>query len=402
MRDVYRRLLGPQSPPLRRKTTVKRLGKTVPPVFGDFGGSRRLALKTQAFMQAGSTAPIALIDVHATFREKRLKVAEWRIWAREQAENKSRRGEHIDTPSLESLFIEIDWLIDDNISLEEQDITPHTKLSTYSNKVLGRNLSSEYLCLRVPLTELSLLWERRLCEHVPLQYLTHIAYWRDLELLVNPDVLIPRPETELVVDWALEARAQSGSGQLECGPWLDLGTGSGAIAIALAKSFMVENTGTHPYVYAVDISPGACSIASYNLMRHGVQEVVRLVQTSWFDAFENDTEMQGAFAGIISNPPYIPTDKLDSLQLEVRHEPSLALDGGTGAGVDSLTKICMNAAKYLSQGGSLILETNGYDQSIMIREQLLSTSYFAKIEIRYDYFCVGRFVTARRNDTAWR
>ena len=406
-RNLCFQLLGDHSL-LRRHTRFKHIGRT-PPAIRGCGGSRtrRLALKSQSFTTTGSTAPIALIDIPANLREQRLKVAEWRTWARQQAEyfNKSMR-EHADSPSLEALFTEIDWLIDDNISLKEHSVS-YVKLSSYSNEGPGRNCSLDYLSVRVPLEELSLLWDRRLRERVPLQYLTHIAYWRDLELIVNPDVLIPRPETELVVDWALEASARnralgsSSSGKLEHGPWLDLGTGSGAIAIALAKHFVVEKEAIRPCVYAVDISPGACSIAAHNLVRHGVQEVVHLTQASWFDAFENNKEMQGKFAGIISNPPYIPSDKLNSLQPEVRHEPKLALDGGTGAGLDSLTKICTNAAKYLMQGGTLILETHGHEQSIMLKQQLSSTSHFTHVEVRYDHFGVGRFVTAQRNDAAW-
>jgi release factor glutamine methyltransferase len=407
-RNVCLQLLGAHSL-LRCNTRFKHVRRT-PPAIRGCGGSRtrRLALKSQLFTPTGSTAPIALIDIPAKLREQRVKVAEWRTWARQQAEyfNKSMR-EHADSPSLETLFTEIDWLVDDNISFEEHNISSYAKLSSYSDEGLGRNRSLDYLSVRIPLEELSLLWARRLRERVPLQYLTHIAYWRDLELVVNADVLIPRPETELVVDWALEASARnrasgsSSSGKLEHGPWLDLGTGSGAIAIALAKYFVVEKEGIRPCVYAVDISPGACSIAAHNLMRHGVQEVVHLTQASWFDAFENNKEMQGKFAGIISNPPYIPSDKLNSLQPEVRHEPKLALDGGTGAGLDSLTKICTNAAKYLMQGGTLILETHGPEQSMILKQQLSSTSYFTHVEVRFDHFGVGRFVTAQRNDAVW-
>lgn len=196
---------------------------------------------------------------------------------------------------------------------------------------------------------------------MPFQYLLAAAHWRDLVLSVGPGILIPRPETELMVDLAAAAlQANPALGQL---PWADLGTGSGALAIATAQLLQHVSpscaqqglephaTGTQqqqvgggsdskpsavgPRVFAVDLSPTAVAYATANAAACGVQGAVQAVQGSWFEPLAH---LQGRLGGVLSNPPYIPRGEIESgLQAEVGwHEPMTALDGGPGPGMDSL------------------------------------------------------------------
>lgn len=169
-----------------------------------------------------------------------------------------------------------------------------------------------------PLAEVEELWRRRLTERIPLQYLLGRVEWAGLSLRVTPAVLIPRPETELLVEqaslWLQSNLLPPGS------PFADLGTGSGAIAIALAQG--------HPQLQllAVDVSPEALAVAAANVADYHLQERVKLLQGSWFAPLD---PWRGRLRGLVSNPPYIPTGELAYLMPEVRlHEPRQALDGG--------------------------------------------------------------------------
>ena len=347
--------------------------------------------------------PTALSDLPGSIRESKSRIIDWKVWARGQAEYAVKnRVDHVDNPSLENLLLELDWLLEDNTDAvkDESSLLPESLIQPCS----ASRPSSEHSWMRISLEELSALWRRRIFDRVPLQYITHAAHWRDLVLLVTPEVLIPRPETELVVDFALEAHNKFRSStdvdtlnHLERGAWLDLGTGSGAIAIALSRSLKLEPLDSKPRVYAVDVSTAACVVANHNIQRYSMQHIIQLVQSSWFSAF-GDGEERIRFAGIISNPPYIPSEQLKLLQPEVQCEPALALDGGLGAGVDSLSEICSGAARYLLDGGVLILETHGCDQSALVQRKLLKSGSFKDIEIRCDYACSSRFVIARRHE----
>lgn len=182
-------------------------------------------------------------------------------------------------------------------------------------------------------------------ERVPFQYLIHTAHWRDLILSVGPGILVPRPETELMID--LAAAAIAANPALAAAPWADLGTGSGAIAIGTAKLLQQQlllqqeqqkpeqqKEQQQPTVFAVDLSPTAVAYTSVNAERCGVQSAVRVLQGSWFEPLQ---DLKRQLGGILSNPPYIPRVQMDGLQAEVgRHEPWSALDGGPESGLDSL------------------------------------------------------------------
>jgi release factor glutamine methyltransferase len=245
------------------------------------------------------------------------------------------------------------------------------------------------------------LWRRRLVGREPLQYLTSTAFWRDMVLSVGPGVLIPRPETELIVDFALDAAAARP--QLGRGAWADLGTGSGALALGIARALPAA-----PAVWAVDLAAEPVAHAAANAARAGVGHRVRVVRGSWFEPLL--AAGMTSLAGIVSNPPYIASADMAGLQAEVgRHEPALALDGGGGLGIDSLMKVCLGAAALLQGGGFLALETAGGEQAEYIADVLRRMRdpggggggggegrAFEEVQVRQDLRAVGRFVTATR------
>eukprot|EP00850_Spirogloea_muscicola_P012230 SM000078S22089 [mRNA] locus=s78:314654:316063:- [translate_table: standard] len=270
--------------------------------------------------------------------------------------------------------------------------------------------SDETALLRASLAELTALWRRRLEARTPFQYLVGAAHWRDVVLAVRPGVLIPRPETEQLPD--LAAAAAAADPDLRAALWVDLGTGSGAIAIGLAKLLPEAS------VLAVDASATACAVASQNVRRclglqvkagsldgampgayskaaGGAQAAqrVRVLQGDWYRPLE---VVMGSVAGVVSNPPYIPHDDLPGLQAEVgRHEPRLALDGGVGDGCAALQCVCEGAAAVLRPRGFLALETNGGAQ-IAIVAGLLRSLQFEDVQVVTDMYGTERFVTARK------
>ncbi|HEY9738624.1 MAG TPA: HemK/PrmC family methyltransferase, partial [Trichocoleus sp.] len=147
---------------------------------------------------------------------------------------------------------------------------------------LGRLREQPKVAARVSLAELTELWRRRVEERVPVQYLVGSTRWRNLTIRVSPAVLIPRPETELIVDLALEAAGRSSvAEQLQQGIWVDLGTGSGAIALGLAQAFPKAK------IYAVDISEAALAIARENAALNGLAERIEFRCGSWFEPLED-------------------------------------------------------------------------------------------------------------------
>lgn len=243
------------------------------------------------------------------------------------------------------------------------------------------------------------VWNSRLSRREPLQYLTSTAFWRSYILSVGPGVLIPRPETELIVDFVREAANENF--KLAQGNWADLGTGSGALAIALATELPEVNR-----VYAVDVADEPCYYTSLNAQRLGVSERIKVLQGSWFEPLRAHRVTR--LAGIVSNPPYIPSNDLPGLQAEVSlHEPWLALDGGEGLAIDCLVAVCRGAVEMLCPGGFLAVETGGDEQSEYLAQLLnhflvpdddsgSEVHAFKDVKIREDLRGVKRFVTAIR------
>ncbi len=224
-------------------------------------------------------------------------------------------------------------------------------------------------------TQICALVERR-CQGEPLQYLLGYTEFHGCYLRLTPAVLIPRPETEELVELIL-ARYSNPPADV-----LDLGTGSGAISIALARAWPQSS------FVAVDISVEALALARENAVRNGVAERIRFVWSDWFSA------ISGKFDLVVSNPPYVRTEYLERAPRELHYEPKAALDGGP-EGLDALALIIQESPTYLHAGGALYLEI-GSDQGRSVRALLQRTRAFTEIEIYRDLAGYERFARAVR------
>ena len=234
--------------------------------------------------------------------------------------------------------------------------------------------------LQRDLAQLEQLWSEHLRSAAPLQYLVGICPWRDLELQVAPGVLIPRQETELLVELAL-----AGLDPRAALRWADLGTGSGCLAVALARG-LPRSQGL-----AVDLSPDALIQAEANLARAQVDDRVQLRQGSWWEPLR---DAWGHWDLVVSNPPYIPTAVWEQLEPVVRqHEPALALDGGDD-GLSAIRQLAAGAAQALAPGGWLLLEHH-HDQSESVLS-LLSRGGLVDVEAHRDLEGQWRFARGRR------
>lgn len=232
--------------------------------------------------------------------------------------------------------------------------------------------------LRLAREGLEALWARHLRDQEPLQYLVGVCPWRDLQVLVAPGVLIPRQETECLVDLAC-------SGGREPRLWADLGTGSGCLALALARAFPAAAG------LAVDLSPEALAQAAANLAHHHLQDRVTLCRGSWWDSLR---PWWGLLDLALANPPYIPTALVAGLDPLVRdHEPGLALDGGVD-GLDAIRAVVEGAPRALAPGGRLLIEHH-HDQSEAV-QQLLCDAGLEAVCPHPDLEGIARFASARR------
>ena len=235
--------------------------------------------------------------------------------------------------------------------------------------------------LQGSLEALDALWRRHIRTHEPLQYLVGCCPWRDLELPVAPGVLIPRQETELLVDLALSLwPAERPEGR-----WADLGTGSGCLAIALARSRPASSG------FAVEASPEALIQADANLARWDLQGRVRLLAGDWWQPL---APWWGALDLVVSNPPYIPSATVSALEPVVRdHEPRLALDGGPD-GLAALRSIVAGSSRGLAPGGLLLLEHH-HDQSEEVAA-LLRAAGLERLAVHADLEGRARFASGWR------
>jgi len=267
---------------------------------------------------------------------------------------------------------EIDWLLQELAGLDR------LALRLESFKDLPK------IELKLSLSELAQLWQRRLQERVPVQYLTGVAHWRHFSLKVTPAVLIPRPETELLIDLAVEAVKSYGVNPKS--HWVDLGTGSGAIAIGLACAL------TNARVYAVDCSSEALAVARLNAENLGFGSRVNFYQGLWWEPL---AFLKGQVSGMVSNPPYIPSSTVLTLQPEVvRHEPHLALDGGFD-GLECIRHLVETAPDYLESGGVWLVEMMA-GQAEAVADMLESHGSYGKVQIFSDLAGVDRFALAYR------
>jgi len=252
---------------------------------------------------------------------------------------------------------------------------------------LGLCQDNSPIQLSCDLSQLSRLWQQRVTERVPLQYLVGWAGWRQFTLQVTPGVLIPRPETEVLVDWVQEEIRKGKHDQgSPTGNWADLGTGSGAIAIGLCSIF--PNITLH----AVDCSEVALAMAKVNAQQNGLEHRIQFYHGEWFEPLHH---LEGNLQGMVSNPPYILTHQLSGLQPEVaRHEPWLALDGGSD-GLDCIRILIKQGAHYLCPGGLWVVECMA-GQALTITQLLHHQGDYGHIHIAKDWEGIERFVIARR------
>ncbi len=219
---------------------------------------------------------------------------------------------------------------------------------------------------------------RRRATGEPIQHITGETEFYGLPFRVTPDVLIPRPETEHLVEHVIALAAQFHSPRI-----VDAGTGSGAIAIALAHAL------NEAQLTAIDISDSALAIARENAERNGVASRIRFHEGNLLEPVAGQR-----FDVVVSNPPYVPTSDRDTLSVEVRDfEPALALFAGKD-GLDLYRQLIPAAFTLLAPGGFVALEI-GYGQSEAIRA-LLSDAGFARIEFMPDLQGILRVAAAQR------
>ena len=257
--------------------------------------------------------------------------------------------------------------------------------------LLWRELQASYLHPEAPvqlgcsLQRLEQIWQQHCQQQVPLQHLVGRCPWRDFELEVSPAVLIPRQETELLVELAMGCFEASDAPQR----WADLGTGSGCLAVALARHWP-SSCG-----WAVDCSREALAVARRNAAALGLLQSasVQWCEGLWWQPLQ---PLAGQLDLVVSNPPYIPSAVVDGLEPVVRdHEPRLALDGGSD-GLDALRLIIEAAPQMLAPGGWLVLEHH-HDQAAAVAE-LLGAAGLQERRQERDLEGQMRFAVARRSN----
>jgi release factor glutamine methyltransferase len=235
----------------------------------------------------------------------------------------------------------------------------------------------------------------------PTQHLTGKQEFWGLDFEVTPDVLIPRPETEHVIEVALARLAvreiRAGRKQTLTGDGLeiiDVGTGSGCIAIALAKDLPGAR------IMATDISPGALAVARRNARRHAVADRIQFRESNLLDSLASakvstlDTSLVRSSDLIVSNPPYIGRNERETLEPEVRdHEPELALYGGE-EGYELYAELIAQAAHHLAHGGLLVLELG--HNSLPAVEPLLDLPNWTNVGVTKDLAGIDRVLAAER------
>lgn len=268
--------------------------------------------------------------------------------------------------------------------------SPRSDAEELLSRLLGLRRSDLHLQASRPLTvaeaERFDEWLERRRAHEPVQYVTGRAAFRGLDLAVGPGVLVPRPETEGLVEVVLEVLRRTGWSRPRV---LDLGTGSGAIALALADEFPAAA------ITATDASPTALDRARANAAALGLEGCVRFASGRWFDAV-GEAER---FEVVVSNPPYIAEDEWDDLPGDVRDfEPREALLAGR-RGLDDLRVIVDAAPRYLSPGGLLALEL-AETRASEVAAWLDGKTPWEGVELRSDLAGRPRYLLARSGASA--
>lgn len=212
---------------------------------------------------------------------------------------------------------------------------------------------------------------------VPIEHITHQKEFMKLSFFVDKNVLIPRQDTEILVEEVINIAKKNNAKKI-----LDLCTGSGAIAVSLAKYLPQAE------ITAIDISNEALKIAKKNAISNNVENQITFISS---DMFTNLNEEK--FDIIVSNPPYIKTNVIKNLDIQVQNEPYIALDGGKD-GLDFYKKIINESYQYLKYNGYLCLEI-GFDQKIDVIELIENTESFTGTYSKKDLFDNDRIIVTR-------
>ena len=218
----------------------------------------------------------------------------------------------------------------------------------------------------------------RRAQREPLQYITGRQHFFRLEFEVTPHVLIPRPETELIVEAGLELLRGRDQPSIA-----DIGAGSGCIAISLLRELRDARA------VATDVCPPALEVAERNARRHGVADRLMLIESDCFSALQS----AGPFNLIVSNPPYIADYEIESLQREVLREPHNALFAGED-GLEVIRRLVREAPVHLESGGHFVFEI-GFRQSEAV-QNLIDADVWKLLEIRSDLQRIPRTVVLRK------
>jgi release factor glutamine methyltransferase len=272
---------------------------------------------------------------------------------------------------------------------------PHPRVTAewLLSAVTGKSRIELYLSFDEPMTKPELdamhaAIERRMAGE-PLQYVTGEMPFRHIILKCEPGVLIPRPETEILVDEVLAVlgKMEAADPDAEKFRVLEIGTGTGCIALSIAQ----EDPKTA--VVATDISQDAIRLAKRNREALGLEEAVDIVECDLVSGL--DPEDEGAFSVVVSNPPYIPSSVMPQLPSEVAHfEPELALDGGAD-GLDVFRRILAEATPFLAPGG--LLATELYEGHLDTAAELArETGLFSDVSVVNDLNNKPRVLLARK------
>ena len=221
-------------------------------------------------------------------------------------------------------------------------------------------------------------------QRTPIHYIIGYREFMGLKFYVNENVLIPRPDTEVLVEYVINYCKNVGDHFFKI---LDMGTGSGAIAVSLAK--YIENC----KVTAIDIDDQALLVAKKNGTAHGVGDRIEFIQGDLFYPLK-DKEDNLKFHIMVSNPPYIPTAEIEELEVQVKdYEPLKALDGGR-EGLDYYRRLAKEAPKFLYDDGLWAVEV-GYNQAHQVGDILRDQGCYHNIEFIKDLSGYNRVVVAR-------
>ena len=220
----------------------------------------------------------------------------------------------------------------------------------------------------------------KLLQGVPIQHITHRQEFMKMDFYVNDNVLIPRPDTEILVEEVIKIAQKINAKKI-----LDLCTGSGVIAISLAK--YIKNS----QITAVDISKKALKVAKINAVMNGVNQQVKFITSNLLESLPKEK-----YDIIVSNPPYIKNNVIKTLSKEVQREPYIALNGGKD-GLDFYRKIIKQAYEFLKYKGYLCLEI-GYDQKIDVIELIEKEEKYIDTYSKKDLYGNDRIVITKVGD----